>query len=42
MTYKLTRDFWAKAELRQEWLSSNIPLSNYAATIALVGLRLQR
>jgi hypothetical protein len=42
VTYKLTRDFWAKAELRQEWLSSNIPLSNYAATIALVGLRLQR
>jgi hypothetical protein len=42
MTYKLNRDFWLKGELREEWLSSNIPNSNYAATIALVGLRLQR
>jgi hypothetical protein len=28
--------------LREEWLTSNIPISNYAATIALIGLRLQR
>jgi hypothetical protein len=42
MTYKLNRDFWLKGELREEWLSSNIPNSNYAATIALIGLRLQR
>jgi hypothetical protein len=40
--YKLNRDLWAKGEVRQEWLISNIPLANYAATIALVGLRLQR
>jgi len=42
VTYKLSRDLWLKGELRQEWLSSNIPLSNYAATIGLIGLRLQR
>jgi hypothetical protein len=42
MTYKLNRDFWLKSELREEWLISNIPNSNYAATIALVGLRMQR
>lgn len=42
MMYKLNRDLWFKSELREEWLISNIPNSNYAATIALVGLRLQR
>ena len=42
LTYKLSRDLWLKGELRQEWLSSNIPLSNYAATIGLISLRLQR
>jgi hypothetical protein len=42
VAYKLNRDLWLKSELRQEWLVSNIPLSNYAATIALIGLRLQR
>ncbi|HXW24503.1 MAG TPA: outer membrane beta-barrel protein [Xanthobacteraceae bacterium] len=42
MTYKLNRELWLKGELRQEWLASNIPLSNYAATIALIGLRVQR
>jgi hypothetical protein len=40
--YKLNRELWLKSELRQEWLISNIPNSNYAATIALIGLRLQR
>jgi hypothetical protein len=42
MTYKLNRDLWLKGELREDWLISNIPISNYAATIALIGLRLQR
>jgi len=42
MIYKLNRDFWLKSELREEWLVSNIPNQNYAATIALIGLRLQR
>ena len=42
IAYKLSREFWLKGELREEWLSSNIPNSNYAATIALLGVRLQR
>jgi hypothetical protein len=42
VAYKLSREFWLKGELREEWLSSNIPNSNYAATVALLGLRLQR
>jgi hypothetical protein len=42
LTYKLNRDFWLKGELREEWLSSNVPHSDYAATVALLGLRLQR
>jgi hypothetical protein len=42
LTYKLNRDVWLKGELRQEWLISNVPFSNYAATIALIGVRLQR
>jgi hypothetical protein len=42
MTYKISRDLWFKSELREEWLSSNVPNSNYWATIALIGLRLQR
>jgi hypothetical protein len=42
MIYKLNRDLWFKGELREEWLSSNVPNANYAATIALLGLRLQR
>jgi hypothetical protein len=42
IAYKLSRESWLKGELREEWLSSNIPNSNYAATIALLGVRLQR
>jgi hypothetical protein len=42
LAYKLSREFWLKGELREEWLSSNIPNSNYAATVALLGVRLQR
>jgi hypothetical protein len=42
VAYKLSREFWLKGELREEWLSSNVPKSNYAATVALLGLRLQR
>jgi hypothetical protein len=42
VAYKLSREFWLKGELREEWLSSNIPNSNYAATVALLGLRVQR
>jgi hypothetical protein len=42
LSYKLSREFWLKGELREEWLSSNIPNSNYASTVALLGVRLQR
>jgi hypothetical protein len=42
LAYKLTRTTQVKGELRQEWLRSNIPGNDYTATIALVGLRLQR
>jgi hypothetical protein len=42
LAYKLTRTTQVKGELRQVWLRSNIPGNDYTATIALVGLRLQR
>ena len=42
LVYKLTRSIQVKGELRQKWLRSNIPGNDYTATIALVGLRLQR
>jgi hypothetical protein len=42
LAYKLTRTTQVKGELRQIWLRSNLPGNDYTATIALVGLRLQR
>lgn len=42
ITYKLSRTIQIKGELRQEWLRSNEPDNDYTASIALVGLRLQR
>jgi hypothetical protein len=42
LAYKLSREFWLRGELREEWLSSNVPNANYAATVALLGLRMQR
>jgi hypothetical protein len=42
MTYILTRELQLRAEFREEWQHSNIPGSNYAASIWLAGLRLQR
>src|SRR5262249_20701614 len=42
MIYKLNRELWIKGEFREEWLTSDVPNANYAATIALVGLGLQR
>jgi hypothetical protein len=38
----VNREFHLRGEFRQEWLNSNIPGSNYAASIWLLGLRLQR
>jgi hypothetical protein len=42
MTYILSRELQLRAEFREEWQRSNIPGSNYAASIWLMGLRLQR
>jgi hypothetical protein len=41
ITYKLTRAWQIKGELRQEWLKSNVPGNDYTASIAQVGLRWQ-
>lgn len=42
ITYRMNREVHVKGELRQEWLRSNSAGSDYDATIALIGLRLQR
>jgi hypothetical protein len=42
ITYKLTRTVQIKGEVRREWLRSNVPGADSAATVALIGLRLQR
>lgn len=42
ITYKLNREFWLKAEARNETLRSNTPGVDYNANIFLLGVRLQR
>jgi hypothetical protein len=42
LSYLLTRELWLKGEFRQEWERSNVPGSNYVASIWMIGLRLQR
>lgn len=42
LTYKLTRTVAVKGEFRQEWLRSNLPGNDYTASIAMLGIRLQR
>jgi hypothetical protein len=42
LTYMLSRELALRGEYRQEWQHSNIPGSNYAASMWLLGLRLQR
>jgi hypothetical protein len=42
VTYKATRIVHIKGEVRQEWLRSSIPGSDYTATVILAGMRLQR
>ena len=42
LIYKLNRMMQVKAEVREEWLRSSVPGNDYAATVMLVGLRLQR
>jgi hypothetical protein len=42
LTYKLTRELQAKAEVRRDWLVSSVPGIDYAANQFLLGLRMQR
>lgn len=42
LAYKLNRSVQVRGEVREEWLQSNVSGVDYTATIALVGLRLQR
>jgi hypothetical protein len=42
LTYKLNRDIWLKAQVRQDWRTSNASGGAYDATSFLLGLRLQR
>ncbi|TMJ06043.1 MAG: hypothetical protein E6G97_01805 [Alphaproteobacteria bacterium] len=42
ITYKMNRLMQVKAELRQEWLRSTTPGADYAATVFMLGMRLQR
>ena len=42
ITYKLNRLMAVKGEVRQEWMRSTVPEVDYAATVFLLGLRLQR
>jgi hypothetical protein len=41
MVYKLSRQLQLKAELRQEWTRSNQAVNNFAASVGLIGVRLQ-
>ena len=41
LTYKLNRMAQVKGEVRQEWLRSTVPGVDYAATVFLLGMRLQ-
>ncbi len=42
ITYKLNRLMQVKGEIRQEWLRSTVPGVDYAATVFMLGMRLQR
>jgi hypothetical protein len=42
LTYRLTRELQAKAEVRRDWLVSSVPGIDYAAEQFLMGLRMQR
>ena len=42
LTYKFSREFWLKAEARQERLRSNVPGVDYDANIVMLGLKMQR
>ena len=42
LTYKLSRTVQVKGEFRQEWLRSNVTGNDYAASIFMLGVRLQQ
>ncbi len=42
LTYKLSPSFQIKGEFRQDWLRSNVIGGDYAASVFLLGVRLQR
>jgi hypothetical protein len=42
LIYKLNRDVWIKGTVRRDILDSNQPLSSSAATVVMLGVRLQR
>ena len=41
LVYKLARDLWVRGTLRRDILDSNQPGSSSAATVAMLGVRLQ-
>ena len=41
LVYKMTRNLWLKGSLRRDILDSNVPGSNSAATVVMLGVRLQ-
>ena len=41
LIYKLNRNIWLKGTLRRDWLDSNQPGNSTAATVVLLGVRLQ-
>lgn len=42
LIYKLNRDMQIKGEVREEWMRSSVTGVDYAATVFLLGMRLQR
>jgi hypothetical protein len=40
--YSLNRDVVLKASIARQWYETNLPNANYAATVVMLGLRLQR
>ncbi len=41
LIYKLTRNLWIKGTLRRDILDSNVPLASSAATVVMLGVRVQ-
>jgi hypothetical protein len=41
LVYKMTRNLWLKGSLRRDILDSNVPGSSSAATVVMLGVRLQ-